>query len=156
MVKVWRRTWVLAVPPSLGWKVGHELDRGPQAVWLHTAATPSPLGLETGSPNEAVRARLPPDAPDKKRVFASSSFCWPLALRGLFLSSLHLVLTPPPPCLWILFPSPSFIYLFKIKKKNWMCWIFLVALELVALKHVGSQFLNQGSNPHPLHWKADS
>ena len=27
---------------------------------------------------------------------------------------------------------------------------------LVALWHVGSQFPDQGSNPHPLHWKADS
>ena len=27
---------------------------------------------------------------------------------------------------------------------------------LVALWHVGFQFLDQGLNPHPLHWKVDS
>ena len=29
-------------------------------------------------------------------------------------------------------------------------------MGLAALWHVGSQFPNQGSNPRPLHWKADS
>lgn len=82
------------------------------------ASTHSHLGLETGSPNEAVRARLPLDAPDKKLVFASSSFCRLLALRGLFLSSL---------CLWshlLLCVCEYFFHLpilFKVKKKNWMC-----------------------------------
>ena len=29
-------------------------------------------------------------------------------------------------------------------------------LDLVAPRHVGSQFPNQGLNSHPLHWKVDS
>ena len=119
-----------------GWT--QSVEQRTTSLWLQIASTHSRLGLETRSPNEAGRARLPVDALYKKLVFASPSFCRPLALRGLFLSSLCLLVTPPPLCLWILFPSPSFIHLFKIKKKNWMCWIFLVALGLVALKHVGS------------------
>ena len=28
--------------------------------------------------------------------------------------------------------------------------------DLLALKHMGSEFPNQGLNPYPLHWKAKS
>ena len=43
--------------------------------------------------------------------------------------------------LCILFSIFTFIYL---------------AGSVVALRHVGSYFPNQGLSPHPLHWKADS
>ena len=46
----------------------------------------------------------------------------------------------------------------------WLYWVFIVVrgllqlwhMGLVALGHVRSQFPHQGSNPFPLHWKADS
>ena len=34
--------------------------------------------------------------------------------------------------------------------------LWLRCVGLVALRHVGSYFHDQGSNPRPLHWKADS
>ena len=49
---------------------------------------------------------------------------------------------------WFYHTPPLFlnIYLFI-----WLCWVLVVACV-----HVGSQFPNQGSNPSPLHCKADS
>ena len=57
----------------------------------------------------------------------------------------------------------------KKKKFIWLCWVLVASYGLfhcnaqavecvgsVALQHVGSQFPDQGSNPCPLHWKADS
>ena len=34
--------------------------------------------------------------------------------------------------------------------------LFLFCFEFLVARHVGSSFLDQGWNPHPLHWRVKS
>ena len=70
----------------------------------------------------------------------------------------------PPHMVWYLSLGLVYVCLFKIffddvdhfKFIEFVTLLLLLYFVFLAARHVGSQFPDQGLNPHTLHWKAKS
>ena len=56
---------------------------------------------------------------------------------------------------WLLFFLDSFLrwIIFKVFIEFVIIFFLFYVLVFLAMSHMGSQLPDQGSNPHPLHWK---
>ena len=60
----------------------------------------------------------------------------------------------PPPCQLLLQHSVFHVTYYYLKVPFFISFLFVFGFVFgPAMQHVGSQFLNQGSNPFPLQWK---